>query len=67
MDSFIDEEQVAGSGTAWTLENTPETGSVDLYAEGQRLMPGTDYFIAGAAISTVQSWPAGSVFADYRI
>lgn len=66
--NFVDSEIVAGSGTSWTLANIPVTGSVHLYANGQRLTPGIgqDYTIAGAAITTALSWASGTVLADYR-
>ncbi len=57
-------EVVAGSGTSWTLANTPTSG-VALYANGQRLTPTVDYSIVGAAITTVLSWDAGTLLADY--
>lgn len=59
-------EVVAGSGTAWTLAGTPIVGSVRLYANGQRLTPTVDYSITGAAITTVDSWAAGTILADYN-
>lgn len=58
-------EVVAGGGTAWTLANTPTTDSLRLFANGQRLTPGIDYMIAGDAITTVLSWAAGTLLADY--
>jgi hypothetical protein len=63
----IENEVVAGSGTSWTLANNPAAGSVTLYAAGLRLTPGVgnDYVIIGLAITTVNSYPAGSLLADY--
>jgi len=62
----IENEVVAGSGTSWTLDHTPIAGSVKLYA-GTRLIPGgNDYTISGANITTVNSYPPGSLLADYR-
>lgn len=59
-------EIVAGSGTSWTLANTPNSAGVALYANGQRLTPGgVDYTLTGANITTVLSWAAGTVLADY--
>lgn len=60
-------EVVAGSGTSWTLANTPDTGTLQLYANGQRLMPGAgnDYTLSGAVITTSLSWIAGTLLADY--
>lgn len=64
--NFVDNEVVAGGGTAWTLAQTPVTGSQHIYANGQRLTPTVDYTITGAAITTVSSWTAGTLLADYR-
>jgi len=62
----VENEVVSGSGTSWTLANTPIAGSVKLYA-GTRLIPGgNDYTISGASITTTNSYPAGSLIADYR-
>lgn len=58
-------EVVAGSGTSWTLPFAPSTGTLRLYANGQRLMVGTDYSLSGTAITTVDSWVAGTLLADY--
>lgn len=58
-------EVVAGSGTAFTLANTPTTGNERLYANGQRLTPTVDYSITAAAITTVLSWSAAQITADY--
>lgn len=58
-------EVVAGSGTSWTLAHTPASSGIALYANGQRLTLTTDYTIAGAAITTILSWSAGTVTADY--
>ncbi len=64
--NFTDNEVVSGSGTTFTLAATPTTGSVHLFGQGQRLIPTTDFTIAGAVITTVNSWAAGTVLADYR-
>lgn len=66
--NFVDNEIVSGSGTTFTLANTPIVGSQHVYANGQRLTPGVgnDYTISGAVITTVGSYSAGSVLADYR-
>lgn len=58
-------EVVAGSGTAWTLAHTPTTGTLMLYANGQRLTPTVDYSLSGADVTTVTSWVAGTILADY--
>jgi len=63
---FIDDEVVAGSGTAWVLSGTPIAGSLKLYALGQRLKLTDDYTIAGSNVTTVSSWGAGELLADYR-
>lgn len=61
-------EVVAGSGTAWTLINVPTTGTLRLYANGQRLIPGAgnDYTLSGGNITTALSWSAGTLIADYN-
>lgn len=65
--SFTTNEIVAGSGTAWTLAATPISGSVTLFGNGQFLTPGgVDYTIVGAAITTVNSFSAGTIVANYR-
>lgn len=58
-------EVVAGSGTSWTLATTPSTGTLRLFANGQRLTKTVDYSLAGTAITTLTSWVAGTVLADY--
>lgn len=58
-------EAPSGSGTSWTLAHTPSTGTLMLYANGQRLTPTTDYTISGTTITTVLSWAAGTLLADY--
>lgn len=58
-------EVVSGSGTSWTLANTPTAGTQTIYANGQRLTPTVDYNISGAGITTVDSWLAGTILADY--
>jgi hypothetical protein len=65
----VENEVVSGSGTSWTLANTPIAGSVKLYA-GTRLIvgagPNGDYTISGTSITTTNSYPAGSIIGDYR-
>lgn len=65
--TFVDSEVVSGTGTSWTLAATPIAGSVQLYANGQRLTPGgVDYTISGATITTITSFASGTLLADYR-
>lgn len=64
--TFVENEVVAGSGTAWTLAGTPTSGSLKLYVNGQRLTLTVDYTVVGTAITTLQSFSAGTVLADYR-
>lgn len=59
-------EVVSGSGTAWTLAHTPNSTGIALYANGQRLTPTVDYTLAVATVTTVLSWVAGTVLADYQ-
>ena len=64
----VDNEVVSGSGTSWTLANTPVAGTVHLWAGGIRLTPGAgnDYTISGTAITTASSYSTGALLADYR-
>lgn len=66
--SFIDNEIVNGSGTSFTLANTPIAGSVHLYGQRNRLTPGAgnDYTISGTTITTTLSYATGDLLADYR-
>lgn len=66
--TIVDSEEVSGSGTTWTLANTPIAGTVKLYLNGMRAKLGAsnDYTISGATITTTNSWSAGQVVADYR-
>lgn len=58
-------EEVSGSGTSFTLAHTPTTGTLKLFIRGQRVSLTTDYTLAGAVITTVNSWSAGDLVADY--
>lgn len=62
----VENEIVSGSGTSWTLANTPVLGSVKLYAGGIRLTPTGDYTISGTTITTASSYSTGALTADYR-
>lgn len=64
----VENEVVSGSGTNWTLANTPVAGSVKLFAAGVRLTPGAgnDYTISGTSITTTASYSTGSLLADSR-
>lgn len=59
-------EVVAGSGTSFTLAHTPNAGTLAVYAIGQRLTLTTDYTRVGTAITTILSWSAGDLQADYQ-
>lgn len=59
-------EVVTGSGTSWTLANAPTAGTLRLYANGQRLTLTVDYTLSGTAITTLTSWAAGTLLADYN-
>jgi hypothetical protein len=63
----VNNEIVSGSGTSFTLANTPTSNSVRLFGIGQRLTPTKDYTISGASVTTVSSWSAGDILADYTI
>jgi len=64
--TFVENEIVGGSGTTFTLANTPVALSVHVYGRGQRLKLGTNYTISGTTISTTDTWGAGDLIADYR-
>lgn len=59
-------EIVSGSGTTFTLANTPTAGTERIYGQGQRLYPTTDYTISGAVITTINSWLTSQILADYN-
>lgn len=59
-------EVVSGSGTSWTLAHAPSSGTLQLYGNGQRLTLTVDFSITGAAITTVNSFSAGTIIADYQ-
>ncbi len=58
-------EVVSGNTQTFTLANTPDTGTLRVYAQGQRLLPTQDYTLAGAIITTVDTWTTGQISADY--
>lgn len=61
------DEAVSGSGTSFTLAHTPVSGTLRLYGSGQRLVPGGgDYTLSGATITTINSYSAGQIRADYN-
>lgn len=70
--NFADGETVAGSGTAWTLAHTPSPALSLILVQyvagfgGIVLIAGTDYTLAGAAITTVNSLSAGVLTGWYR-
>jgi hypothetical protein len=67
--NFVYNEIVSGSGTTFTLAYTPVAGMFALFAQGQRLYPtgdSPDYTLAGAVITTVNSWLAGNILCDYQ-
>jgi len=74
--TFVDDEVVSGSGTSWTLANTPSpVASLELFViivgyGGVLLDRGSvtaeGYSITGAAITTVTSYSAGVLRAWYR-
>lgn len=59
-------EVVSGSATTWTLAHTPNTGTLRVFANGQRLIPTTDYSLSSGTITTILSWSAGALLADYN-
>lgn len=70
--TFIVSEIVSGSSNTFTLANIPQSGTLMLYANGQRLTPNTtivtnDYSISGTIITTTNPWNTGNLLADYII
>lgn len=65
--TFVDNEVADGSGTSFTIANTPTAGSVHVYARGQRLKLTDQYTISGTTITTALSWSAGDIVVDYRM
>ncbi len=65
--TYVYNEVVAGSGTAFTLAHVPTSGSVALYGNGQRLTVGIDYTISGITITIIApaTYSTGAVLADY--
>ena len=62
---FISGEVVSGSGTSWALAHSPQL-FIGLYSQGQRLSTARgDYTISDSIITTVNSWSAGDLEADY--
>lgn len=57
---------VNGSNTAFTLANTPRSGTLMLYTDGVRMVPTVDYTITGANI-TMGIAPVSTIIADYMI
>jgi hypothetical protein len=60
---------INGSNTAFTLANTPVSGTVQLYLNGVRLQPGAgnDYTLSGLTITMLYAPATGDqLLADYR-
>ena len=64
--NFVYNEVVSGSGTTFTLANTPKSGLLTVFERGQKILPTTGYTIAGAVITTVDTLSAGDIYADYQ-
>ena len=65
QNNIIFGEVVSGSNTSWTLSHVP-SGTIGLAANGQVLILTVDYTISGANITTLSTWSAGTVVADYQ-
>jgi hypothetical protein len=59
-------EQVAGSGTSFTLANVPVVGTLQLFNGATALWPTIDYSITGAVITMNYPVAAGNLWADYQ-
>ncbi len=67
--NFADNEVPTGSGSSFTLANTPVLGSLHLYRGGAHQQPGmgNDYLISGDTITLNFALASGEVLlADYR-
>lgn len=58
-------EVVAGNTNTFTLAHTPTTGTLRVYARGQRILPTSGFTLTGAIISTVDTLTTGDLYADY--
>ena len=65
--TVVSGEEVSGSGTSWTLAQTPTSGTLRVFLNGMRAKEGAgnDYTVSGTTITTSLSWDAGQVMADY--
>ena len=59
-------EVVAGNTNTFTLAHTPTAGTLRVYGLGQRLLPTSEYTLAGAVITTIAAWTTGQIYADYN-
>lgn len=66
LSSFVENEVPSGSGTDFTIANTPVAGSVKLYRNGIRQTITTDYTISGANITLTSTIGSDTLLADYR-
>ena len=64
--NFVYNEILSGSGTAFTFATAPIAGLYTIYARGQKLIPTTDYTVSGANVTTVGTFVAGDLMADYQ-
>ena len=64
--NFVYNEILGGSGTAFTFATTPLTGLYTIHGRGQKLLVTTDYTVSGANVTTVGTWAAGDLTADYQ-
>jgi hypothetical protein len=67
--TFVNNEIVSGSGTSFTLAQTPIAGTEHIHGAGQRLTPGNDYTISGTSVTILspKTYAAGEVLADYQL
>lgn len=63
---FVENEVPSGSGTAFSLANTPASGSVKLFRNGIRQSAPGDYSITGANITLTSTIGSDTLLADYR-
>lgn len=67
--TFVYGEVLSGSGNSFTLANSPVAGLYAVFnTGGQRLREGVgnDYTVSGVNITTVDTFGAGQLIADYQ-
>ena len=66
QNQFVENEVPSGSGTSFSLANTPAAGSLKLFRNGLRQVAPADYSISGSTITLTSTIGSDSLLADYR-